>query len=198
MRKFGFVLGSCFLLALSWQSGCGSGSSGFDISPDAEEAAIVGVLETRSCTTLGDLTLCPADEAPASLPPEAMLPENLAASVETGAGETDSLRCLPTEGGLCGVFLVFRPAGFPPETTFAVAARSLEPPGPWVAGSEPLPAEGDPALLGSTVELAPEARRLRFAVLVYLSRPASIPERFERLLDSGADLAFLGERSLLE
>lgn len=63
------LLSLVLILLLAALPGCsGSGSSGFDVSPGAEDSAIDQALQEQHCVDVGGLTICPADQGPQPAP----------------------------------------------------------------------------------------------------------------------------------
>jgi len=184
----------------------GSGSSGFDVSPSAEEGAIVQALAEQRCVPGAGLTICPADgSAPAAATPPAGPPPSpspTAPRVDTGLRSDAPLACVAMPGGPCTLSVPFAPAGFPVTATYRVAVRPLDPTGRWAIGGAPVEhgMPGSPNFDGAAgldaVALdGPEQRvPVQVAVLVYLAPPASVPAEVEHLADSGADYAFVTPR----
>jgi len=186
----------------------GRGSSGFDIS---ENLIIVRVLETQECLTNQSLTFCPADQVPpakptptataptptAALPPTVTPTTNPTPQVDTGLSGGASIPCTrQAPGAPCMLTFTFVPLGFPEEATFRVASRLRAPDTVWslaavpqaISGSNPAALE---ALVGLDVPGDAGAPRVQFAVLAFLTPPASVPSEFEMLSETGTDFAFL-------
>lgn len=191
------------LLVATALAGCvdgGRGSTGFDIS---ENAAIKLVLQTQECIIGGSLTLCPADQSmpdatptPTVAPPDPTATPGGVQRVDTSLANGASITCVRSApDDPCIVELSFSAIGFPPTSTFGVATRLHAPETDWQLAPTPTSAGGDPAVLTTTASIDVPAgttdARLQFAVLVFLSAPASIPATFEELIDSGADYAFV-------
>jgi hypothetical protein len=169
----------------------GSGSSGFDISPAAENAAIEQALADQACVDLGPLQICPSD-----------VPLPAAEQVDTGLDRDTPLPCAQLDpSSACALQIPIAPLGFPPEAVFHLAARPLDG-AAWqigpaaVLGGPTSPA--NPVLdapvdvpVSSAPNMSGQPIALQLAVLVYLTPPAELPAEVELLSDSGADFAFV-------
>jgi len=174
-----------------WLTACagGSGSSGFDITPQSEDAAIAQAVSEQHCVTHETLTICPADAA--------TLPTG-AAHVETGLNDQLPVACATAaDRSGCTFTLPFMPIGFPANATFRVATRLLEPAGSWVIGAVP-GANGTPSApdFEAPVDVqisssTPSAEPIQLAVLAFLTPPASLPATVDTLAATHADFAFV-------
>jgi hypothetical protein len=192
----------------------GRGSSGFDIT---ENLLINQVLETQECFRNDDLTFCPADQQsgtptptptaatpPAALTPTATPTVEAAPHVNTGLASGALVVCTRQQPGApCDLTFSFSANGFPAEASFYVAARLRTPDTGWTLAA--LPARSTSAgspMLDAAVRLPVPANaadpRAQFAVLIFLTAPASIPERFDVLAQSGTDFAFVTAEFALE
>jgi hypothetical protein len=120
----------------------GSGSSGFDVSPSAEDGAIDQALAEQRCVQGDGVSICPAD---ASVPAQATPPAGPSPSpspavpvVDVGLERDVPLSCTTAVGGGCTMSVPFAPQGFPETATYRVAVRALEPKGAWVIGGVPV------------------------------------------------------------
>ncbi len=177
---------AAFLLAVL-TAGCtgGRGSSGFDINN--ENATISQALETQQCLDFQGLRICSATASAAAGTPR----------VDTDLGNATSINCFQqTLGGPCTLTLTFVPLAFPSGTTFRVLARADAASGPWVLGTNPVPAGGsDGASLTATVVLTtaqggppPQAQ---LAILSFTGTPPSSPPEVQALHDTAATSAFV-------
>jgi hypothetical protein len=206
------------LLLVTLGSGCdgGRGSTGFDIT---ENAAIELVLETQECVRRR-LELCPADqspvptadmtatptptEPPVTPPLPTTTPEpDPTPRIDTGLANGVSIVCTrAVVDGPCTLTFAFAGIGFPAGAFFHVSSRLLEPMTGWELAPPPVPATSDPSVLAAEVTvpvpLGAAAAEAQFAVLVFLSQPATIPARFDELAQSGADYAFVTPDYALE
>jgi len=173
----------------------GSGSSGFDISPSAERAAIAEALGQSRCVESATLTVCPADEIPGDIPSD--LPGGT--RIDTGVAGSETLPCLASDATTgCDLTVPFAPQGFPASAEFRIAVRGANDGGQWTISAEPQrdgttsnpsfdaavtvgPAPGEPS---------PPAD-VQLAVLVFLEPPTTVPATVGLLADSGADFAFV-------
>lgn len=192
-----------------------AGSSGFDIT---ENVIINRVLETQQCVSSERLTFCPADQkatvtptatatpptptAPASPTPTPTA--NPTPQVDTGLADGASIACTrPQPGAPCSLLFSFSGFGFPSAASFRVASRLRAPDSAWVLAPPPaLNPTADPPRLDTVVTIAVPADagelQAQFTVLVFLSPPASVPDHFDALAESGADFAFVTPEFALE
>ena len=191
LRRWRHAFAVCtFALLLS---GClgGSGSSGFDIAPLAEDAFILQALEEGRCVDAEGLTICPTDTPELMLPDVPGVPGSAPPPVglETSLGD-GSVRCAvdAVTPGQCSVVIELDATGLPEGAASVVAVRSVGPNGDWDLGAAtPLGDGGFAAQL-----LAPaDGVQLQVAILVYFQGDAAAPGRVATLSEAGADLAFV-------
>jgi hypothetical protein len=194
----------------------GRGSSGFDIT---ENVIINRVLETQQCVSNQGLTFCPADQQPGTITatptPTAPTPTapasptptptvNPTPYVNTKLANGASIACTrPGAGAPCSLTFSFAGFGFNAGTSFRVASRLRAPDTAWTLAAPPTVNDaGDPPALDALVTLAVPADaiapRVQFAVLAFLTPPASIPAHFDVLAESGTDFAFVTPEFALE
>jgi hypothetical protein len=186
----------------------GSGSSGFDALPSGENAAINLALAEQHCVDFEGLSVCPANQATATVPPGTPTPTRtagplptaspapLGASIDipTGMNGPVTPQCLPSAPA-CSFAVPFAPQGFPPTALFRVAVRRDMEPG-WIIGAEP-ESRGSPsapsfdATVSVDVTPASIGASVQVAVLVFLHEPAADPGEIPALAVSGADFAFV-------
>ncbi len=191
MRAYRYRVWIAILLAVVLAGCGGSGSSGFDNGPAAEDAAIRLALSEQRCVEHEAVEFCPADPRSPSVPG--------APSVVTGLDGSGAIHCLQqVPGGSCTFTLPFVPEGFSEGAAFRVAARTLDPVASWTIGEVPAPPDqlGDPGLRASVAVTVPVTTtdlgaRLQLAVLVFLTPPGSVPGTLKELTHSGADLIFV-------
>ena len=183
------------MLGLLAAACAGSGSSGFDISPSGESAAIAAALEQSRCVESGALSVCPADEVPRDTP--ANLPDS--ARIDTGVAGSEALACLPSDAAAgCDLVVPFAPQGFPAGAEFRVAVRDPDDGAQWHIGAE-AERNGSPDApsFDATVPLGPSEGQasppanVQLVILVFLEPPPVVPTAVELLADSGADFAFV-------
>lgn len=193
----------------------GRGSSGFDIT---ENVIISQVLETQECLSNHGLTVCPADRrtdetptatATAATPTAAISPTATPTveptpQVDTGLADGDSIACTrDAVGAPCHLAFRFAVFGFPSDAAFYVAARLRTPDSEWVLAVQPtLDTTVQPPQLIAPVALplpaAADDPHVQFAVLIFLTPPASVPDSFAVLAESGTDFAFVTSELALE
>jgi hypothetical protein len=168
----------------------GSGSSGFDISASAENAAITAALQDEQCVASGRLTICPADASEPLRPPGAE-PTAESVGVDTGLAFQDALRCTSVAvDGPCSFEVFLSVTGFPSEAAMQLAWRGPEAGAAWRLGSD---AERLNAL-GPSVEVVLDAAadvELEVAVLIFLDGAGAAPGTVRTLAEAGADFAFV-------
>lgn len=171
----------------------GSGSSGFDISPDLENALISQSLQQQECVQeAGALTICPVAGGTATVPPDGPFPpEGIAFDIPFGG--TDRLTCIAVaDEGPCAATVSFTSLGFPDDAAFRVALRSVQPPGEWVIGGPPAVEQGPAGpRLSASVEFPTDSARTQLAVLVFLELHPPSGGMIATLTASGADVAFV-------
>lgn len=192
----------------------GRGSSGFDIT---ENVLIKQVLETQECFRNDDLTFCPADQqsgtptpTPTGETPTAAVTATPTPTVEptpqvnTGLVNGDLVVCTRQQPGApCDLVFSFSANGFPADASFYVASRLRSPDTDWVLAAPPTlnTSQGSP-MYDAAVSLPVPANatepRAQFAVLIFLTPPASIPGQFDVLAESGTDFAFVTAEFALE
>ncbi len=190
----------------------GRGSGGFDFR---ENAIIDKVLSTQVCVNGQRLVFCPADQrsvashtpTPVATAPTPTIPSGPTATpemrVDTQVAVGASVVCTRrTLNDSCDLTFSFATAGFPAGAVFQVASRLREPDGVWTLATPPtVDTALDPPLYDALVRLqlpGDTAPRVQFAVLVFLAPPASLPEHFESLGQSGTDFAFVTVEFALE
>lgn len=175
---------ACALAALF--VGCGGpGSSGFDVVP--ESTAINTALRDGTCIAQRTLQICPAGVASPGPGPESVSTE-----------EAGPLACAPNDSVyVCGFSLPFGATGFPSTATFRLAAREPVPREGWAVGSPVLlpttgqPTTDAPVTVDFTAPTEPRGFVSQFAILVFLDGDGALPPRVDRLIETGADFAFV-------
>ena len=190
----------------------GRGSGGFDFR---ENAIIDKVLSSQVCVNGQRLVFCPADQrsvatstpTPIATAPTPTPPTGPTATpemrVDTQVAAGASVVCTRnTLSDPCELTFSFAGAGFPSGALFRVASRLREPDGAWTMAAPPtVDTTVDPPMFDTLVRLqlpAGASPQVQFAVLVFLAPPASIPEHFESLGQSGTDFAFVTAAFALE
>lgn len=166
----------------------GSGSSGFDITPLAENAVIDEALARGRCGDSGALRVCPAATT-GQMTPGTPAPTPSGLEVQLGVPENDNVPCSLAPGGqTCGFTLVFVPSGLPVDAVYRVAVRDADVDGAWLVG--------EPAVLGSGAFAAPidfpaGIARLQVAVLVFMAGRDTVSGTVQTLAETGAAFAFV-------
>lgn len=184
------ALALCLALAVAACAG-GSGSSGFDLR--LENRAIDAVLDDGTCTDLDGFIICAADGEGFSGPtPGPGAPDSVVTNLDP-ANQTPCGPALP--GEQVEFMLCFSPAGFAPTATFRVAARSVNPNGPWRILPPPIDS-GDPTqrtfALDVPVPMADTpGAGIQLAVLVFFTETPDLPDTVDTLGSTGAVRAFV-------
>lgn len=188
------------LLGLVLTACNGSGSSGFDgpnqdsLSPtrSAENTAIAEVLDASVCIPQGMLLLCPTNTAVLPTGEEVLTP-TVATMVPL------QITCQPQRADLpCHFPLSLLLQGFTPPRAFQIAARPVMSNATWLLADNarlfgmPAAARLDAEIqILQPPEFAAGDFDFQLAVLVLPDSTVAVPEQFELLEDSGADLAFV-------
>lgn len=114
-------------------------------------------------------------------------------------GETSAVACAAVDATTCRFTLSFLAQGFPLGAQFRVAARPVDPTGPWSIGAPALPSAALPADgFGAPASVSRQANQVQLVVLVYLQPSDFVPDQVELLGESGADLAFVANPVAVE
>lgn len=178
------------ILAL-WLSACGgSGSSGFDASPSAENDAINQALVSRQCVAGEELSICPANQTALDVPAPGMNPGPAGVDVSTMVDQEGATQCGATPQGLCHITITVTVSGLPAGAAYQVAGRSATPLTPWVIEGEAtaLPESG---VFITTVAVPSTSLSLQAAVLVFVGRAGTAPGEVDTLTETGASFAFV-------
>jgi len=170
----------------------GSGSSGFDITPAAENLTIEQALAQRECIAeTHTLAICPADAGALSTPGAPGSADQV--EVDVPLGEANSLSCASANGGaVCTVPLSFTTMGFPPGASFRVATRQVNPDGVWTIAAPPVPSgDAAEAELTTSLDLPVGAGAVQLAILVFVDSGHIPGSSIATLAQSGADFAFV-------
>jgi hypothetical protein len=180
------------LLAALPLAGClgGSGSSGFGITPLAENRYIDDALGESRCVDADGLPICPTDTAGLALPGEVEHPDPppSAVGVQTDFGD-GSVACAAAEvAGFCSISVHVDVTGLPPGAAAVVAARPVGTGADWTIGST-VSLDGGPAV--AAVLLPRTVGSFQLAILVYFTGDAIAGGEIETLSQAGADIAFV-------
>lgn len=166
----------------------GSGSSGFDITPLAENAVIDEALASGQCGDSGGLHICPAATSPQS-GPGTPVPTPNGVDVQLGVPESDSVQCSPSPSApICVFTLTFVSSGLPADAIYRVAVRNADDDGAW--------AVGEPAVLAGSaftvpIDLPADGARVQVAVLVFTAGNDTVSGSVQALAETGAAFAFV-------
>ncbi len=187
------ALRGALALVLTLLAGCagGSGSSGFDISPAAENGFIVLALETEQCVDADGLAICPANAGDLVLPGTVDMPGVPPPTVGVSSDELfASLPCAPTEGDIdaCSADVDFRVTGLPDGTTVVVAVRDASGTGIWNVGEATVVEAG---YVSTSLRIAAAPDVVQIAVLVYEESAPVSPGEIETLSLASPDIVFV-------
>jgi len=178
--------------------GCagGSGSSGFDITPLAEDRLILQALAEGRCVDADGLPICPSDTDALALPAPLDQPglPLRDVSLSTGiSGGASRCQVLVSDATACAVQVVFMTGGLPAGANVQVALRGVERTGETIGLWEVGPAttlDGETTV--ATPVLVPVAYgRVQLAALVFLSSSPLSVGTIDRLAEAGADIVFV-------
>lgn len=169
----------------------GSGSSGFDITPLAENAVIAGVLASGQCEASGALLICAAGDRPATTPGLPSPTPSGGRDVQLDVPATDSLSCslAPADGG-CVFVLSFSPSGLPADAVYRAAVRAASSDDPWTIGE---PAQRQGAFFAVPVDVPTGVGAVQVAVLVFAAGSDTVSGSVAALSESGASFAFVSD-----
>lgn len=180
-----------FVLLSAGLAACapGSGSSGFDLSPAAEDALIDDALDTRGCVDDANITVCPALEGVPTIPTPSQTPAT--APEQIGVNVTrdpiDSLMCDPDGSCTQSIDLVL--SRLPEGATVQLAVRLPNGEIGWqLSIATPAPPTGTTT---TTVRVPMRAEGTQIAILIFLDGEASAPGLVETLSSTGADVIFV-------
>lgn len=179
------------LLLITILAGCagGSGSSGFDISPSVENAAIDMALASGHCVTENETIYCPAIEGSPTIPPTPVHdPAVNGAYVQIGRGEVDITSC--DNRGICTLDVTLRLENLPSGSVYQIAVRSADPTHGWLLAPV-APAPSVDSTAREAVSVSADEARAQVAVLVYFDGVGSAVGEVATLAETGADAIFL-------
>lgn len=176
-------------------AGClgGSGSSGFGITPLAENRFIEDALGEGRCVDAGGLSICPTDTAGLDLPGEPGQPDPVPAAVGVITDFGDgAAACAAAEApaGFCSISVHVAITGVPPDAAAVVVARPVGTGTEWIVGSSVSLGDGPgvgAVLLPRTVD------SFQLAILVFVKGDAIAAGEIETLSQAGADIAFVSD-----
>lgn len=170
----------------------GSGSSGFDISPSAENESINQVLTTKQCLPDEVLTLCPANETALDVPVPGQTPAPQGVDVGTMVDSTNFGRCAEGIEQSCRLPVMITVAGLTPGSAYQVAARGSDPLSSWVIAAAASVVPGDErTAFPATIEVPAASLSIQVAVLVFIDGVGTTLGELQTLAETGADFAFV-------
>jgi len=188
MRLLGAILCACALAACAG----GSGSSGFDVSPAAENETIDFVLTQGQCQSSGELTICPANETGFDLPGQMPTPGFEDTEVSANLDPSEVERCGLTDELSCRLAVTVTAHGLPAGGTYQLAARGLEPLGSWeIADAGMMPVGEGTVIFDATIEVPSESAAFQVAVLVFFDASGTALGEISTLAETGASFAFV-------
>jgi hypothetical protein len=175
----------------------GSPTAALDTTPTPTESGpIIGDATPTRTAPPATQTPAPAASRTPTPTPTATMSAPVEMRIDTSFGDATAVDCA-FDGNSCGFAFAFAPQGFPPGTTFQVAARVRDPDGEWrlflarQANADPslpvfeaflsLPVGGRPG----------EPFRAQVAVLVFLVPTDFVSPAVDALAQSSADFAFV-------
>lgn len=184
-----------FLVALLFCACAGgSGSSGFDASPSAENEVINQVLTTRQCEPGEELTICPANEEALHVPGTDQMPIPPEFQVSTGLNPAEIARCAETDERTCRLAVQIAIIGLPTGAGYQLAARGLEPSSTWtVSGPAVTLDELGATELTAVVDVPAASTLVQLAVLVFDSGVGTTVGEILTLAETGASFAFVAD-----
>jgi hypothetical protein len=185
----------CVLVLAILLSACagGSGSSGFDVSPAAENEAINEAIVTRQCLPGEELTICPANQTSLDVPAPGMgNPGQEDVDVSTLVDPVEAAQCGAGGEQVCDISVTVTVSGLPAGSAYQVAARSVTPLTAWVIDGEAtvLSAEGTTSFTAN-VAVPATSLSLQAAVLVFVDRVGTATGEIRTLTETGATFAFV-------
>ncbi|MBI5505305.1 MAG: hypothetical protein HY899_10920 [Deltaproteobacteria bacterium] len=175
-------------------AGCGSGSAGFDDSPESEAEALLVAMRSGSCVSFDERPYCGSGAS-------TTIDDAAVASMDI-QDPSEALACVEVpDQPQCTATLAFSATGFPDGTVFlAVSGDHLA--GPWtlastetVAGDDHTDGQVDVTLADAGSMAA--ASKLIVVVLAYLGgTPADLPEQAPLVGDFAPDIVYVS--NLLE
>jgi hypothetical protein len=176
----------------------GSGSSGFDVSPSAENDAINLSLATKQCLPGEELTICPANETALDVPVPGATPAPEGVDVGTRIDSADFGQCANSTSAICRIPVMVNVAGLTPGAAYQVAARGFDPLSSWVIADTPaFVADGGLTSFTSSIEVPRESLSIQVAVLVFIDGHGTTAGEILTLTETGADFAFVTAPALL-
>lgn len=180
-------------LVLAMLSGCagGSGSSGFDISPAAENGFILLALDSMQCVDADGLAICPANTDDLVLPGAIDTPGVPPPTVGLSSDELlASLPCAFAEGDAdaCSANVDFRVTGLPDGTAVVFAIRDAAGTGTWSLGEATVVEAG---YVSTSLRIAAAPDVVQIAVLVYEETAPMAPGEIEVLSLASPDIVFV-------
>lgn len=168
----------------------GSGSSGFDATPAAENRAIQRALSERQCQPGQELTICPANED-ALVVPGSEAPIVAGTRLVADANAAEIARCAAAGEQLCSISVHVSGAGLP-GGAYQIAGRGFEPLSEWrISEQAAVFAGGDGVMFAGRIEFPVRATSFQVAVLVFADDAGTATGEIRTLGESGATLAFV-------
>lgn len=180
---------SIAVLLIALLGGCGgSGSSGFDLAPQAEDANIDRALQEKRCIAEGELAICPADQTLVVPNPPGSHPLGDPVQLDVASAPIDIRGC--SSATVCTLEIRFSASGIPAGATYQPAARRSDDRG-WTLGAAIQPQSPSEDEVRTSIDVAPQDIEQQLAVLIYLDGEAAAAGEIATLYQSGADLAFI-------
>jgi hypothetical protein len=174
--------------------GCaGGGSSGFDISPSAENDSINQALAGRRCLAGENLTICPSNVISLDVPaPGSMTPGPEDVDVSSNFDSEGVSRCATTAEEICRLSVMVQIAGLMPGAAYQLAARGIDPLSPWIVGGDTsVETDAGPASFTAGVEFPASSASVQVAILVFVDGVGTVAGETPTLTETGATFAFV-------
>jgi hypothetical protein len=177
---------------LLWSCAGGSGSSGFDISPSAENESINQALTTRQCLPDEALTICPANETALDVPVPGQTPPAEGVDVGTMIDSTDFGHCVAGVEPTCRIAVMISVVGLTPGAAYQIAARGFDPLSSWnIADVAVIVTDEERTTFPATIEVPAASLSIQVAVLVFVDGSGTTLGEILTLTETGADFAFV-------
>jgi hypothetical protein len=168
-------------------------------SPASSAAAPPTPSRTPAAAASPTSTVVRTATVPGSATPTATAtPTSGVQQVEIDIDPRAPVLCASVPGGGCAFMLPFAASGFPPDTTFRVAVRTVNPNGRWMISGALTPDSPETSTFDAPVDIGAPVNvccgaGVQAAVLAFDQLPAGVPASVDELADTGAYAAFVTE-----
>lgn len=186
------LVGLCLVFAILSACAGGSGSSGFDVSPAAENEAINQVLAAKQCLPGEGLTICPANETAVDVPVPGATPAPQGVDVGTTVDTGDFMSCGLSPEEVCRLPVAVSVSGLTSGAAYQVAARGFDPLSDWIIASPATIINADiGATFTATIEVPGASLSLQVAVLVFVDGTGTSLGEIRTLAETDAGFVFV-------